>query len=138
MKRLPSHIKGTAKQDGPLIAKAANLIAFADYQENRFLLFKLNKRLKIFRGEDGWFAKGRQGQLWEWGKHKLGFTVTTANMITIAIDAGFVPTQRGQDEASFSCDWTDENLEKLAAMLKLRIRRDRPPNAFERLASIAN
>ena len=110
-------------------------MAFADYRENGFRLFKLNKRLKIFRGEDGWFAKGRQGQLWEWGKRKLGFTVTTANMITIAIDAGFIPTQRGQDEANFSCDWNDENLDKLTAMLKLRIRRDRPPNAFERLAS---
>jgi DNA polymerase I-like protein with 3'-5' exonuclease and polymerase domains len=62
-------------------------------------------------------------------------TVTTANMITIAIDAGFIPTQRGQDEANFSCDWNDENLDNLTAMLKLRIRRDRPPNAFERLAS---
>ena len=68
MKRLPSHIKGTALQDGPLIAKSANLIAFADYKENGFALFKLNKRLKIFRGEDGWFAKGRQGQLVGMGK----------------------------------------------------------------------
>jgi hypothetical protein len=135
MKRLPSHIKGTALQDGPLISKAANLMAFADRKENGFLLFKLNKRLKIFRGEDGWFAKGRQGQLWEWGKRKLGVTVTTANMITIARAAGFKTTQCGQDEANFSCDWTDANLEKLASMLRLRIRRDAPPHAFERLAS---
>ena len=137
MKRQPGHIKGTALQDGPLIAKAASLSSFASHSENAVLLFRLNKLLKIFRGEDGWFAKGRQGQLWEWGKHKLGFTVTTANMITIAIDAGFVPTQRGQDEANFSCAWTDENVKRLASMLRLRIRRDAPAHAFERLASTA-
>ena len=57
----------------------------------------------------------------------------TANMITIAIAAGFVPTQRGDDEANFSCEWTDENLAKLASMLKLRIRREAPPHAFERV-----
>ena len=81
MKGLPGHIKGSPLQSGPLISKAANLSAFADYKENAVPLFKLNKRLKIFRGEDGWFASGRHGQLWEWGKGKLGFTVTTANMI---------------------------------------------------------
>ena len=134
MKRQPSHIKGTALQDGPLISKAANLSGFSDYRENGFALFKLNKRLKIFRGEDGWFAKGRQGQLWEWGKRKLGFTVTTANMITIARAAGFKTTQCGDDEANFSCDWTDENLNKLSSMLKLRIRRDAPAHAFERVS----
>ena len=134
MKKLFGHIKGSARQDGPLISKAANLSGFADYKENSFALFKLNKRLKIFRGEDGWFARGKQGQLWEWGKGKLGFTVTTANMITIAIAAGFVPTQRGDDEANFSCDWTDENVNKLASMLKLRIRREAPSHPFERLA----
>ena len=56
--------------------------------------------------------------------------MTTANMITIAIAAGFVPTQRGDDEANFSCDWTEENVEKLIAMLKLRIRRAAPAHAF--------
>ena len=42
----------------------------------------------------------------------------------------FVPTQRGDGEANFSCDWTDENIDKLIAMLKLRIRRDAPAHAF--------
>jgi hypothetical protein len=117
MKVVPGHIKGSPLQSGPLISKAANLSAFADYKENAVPLFKLNKRLKIFRGEDGWFASGRHGQLWEWGKGKLEFTVTTANMITIAIEAGFVPTQRGRDEANFSCAWNDENVERLIQML---------------------
>jgi hypothetical protein len=126
------HIKGTVLQSGPLIAKSANLSGFAEYKENAVALFKLNKRLKIFRGEDGWFASGRHGQLWEWGKGKLGFTVGTANMITIAIAAGFTPTQRGDDEANFSCDWNDENVGRLIWMLKLRIRREAPAHAFER------
>ena len=128
--RPSGHIKGSALQAGPLIAKSANLSSFAAHKENAVQLFKLNKRLKIFRGEDGWFAKGRQGQLWEWGRNKLGFTVTTGHTITIAMDAGFVPTQRGDGEANFSCDWTDENIDKLIAMLKLRIRRDAPAHAF--------
>ena len=132
MKKQPSHIKGSARQDGPLISKAANLSGFTEYKENGFLLFKLNKRLKIFRGEDGWFARGKQGQLWEWGRGKLGFTVTTANTITIAIDAGFIPTQRGDDEAKFSCDWTDANVEKLLSMLRLQIRREAPAHGFEK------
>ena len=72
MRRLPGHIKGTPLQDGPLIAKAASLSGYAAHKENAVRLFKLNKRVKIFRGEDGWFAQGRQGQLWEWGKDKLG------------------------------------------------------------------
>jgi hypothetical protein len=133
MKKLPGHIKGSPLQSGPLISKAANLSGFADYEENGVPLFKLNKRLKIFRGEDGWFASGRHGQLWEWGKRKLGFTVTTRNMITIAMNTGFVPTQCGDDEANFSCEWTNENLEKLARLLKLRIRREAPAHAFERV-----
>jgi hypothetical protein len=36
---------------------------------------QLPKSLKLFRGEDSWFAGGRQGQLWEYGTGKLGFTV---------------------------------------------------------------
>ena len=36
---------------------------------------QLPKSLKLFRGEDSWFVGGRQGQLWEYGMGKLGFTV---------------------------------------------------------------
>jgi hypothetical protein len=110
-------------QDGQLFAKAADLGTFSEYPENSELLRKLNKRLKLFRDEDGWFAKGRQGQLWEWGRGKLGFTVGTGVMVSKAIEAGFMATQRGDGEANFSCDWTDENVAKLARLLKLRVRR---------------
>ena len=69
------HKKGSPFADGPLFAKAADLGTFSEHRENSELLRKLNKRLKLFRGDDGWFARGRQGQLWEYGAGKLGFTV---------------------------------------------------------------
>jgi hypothetical protein len=129
--KVPGHKFGTPFQDGPLIAKAADLGTFSEYPENSELLRKLNKRLKLFRGEDGWFATGRQGQVWEYGKGKLGCTVGTGQMKTVAIEAGFVPTQRGDGEANFSCDWNDETIERLIGLLKLRIRGGPPANAFE-------
>ena len=111
--RVPGHTKGSPFAEGPLIAKAADLGTFALLRENAGLLRRLNKRLKLFRGEDGWFARGRQGQVWEYGAGKLGFTVGTGIMISKAIEAGFVPNQRGDGEANFSCAWTDELVERL-------------------------
>ena len=106
LKKQPGHKKQSALQEGPLIRKASDLATFADYPQNSEALRKLNKRLKLFRGEDGWFAAGRHGQVWEYGIGKLGFTVKTPQMITIAMEAGFVPKQRGDQEANFSCDWS--------------------------------
>ncbi len=108
--------------DGALFAKAADLGTFSGYPENSELLRKLNKRLKLFRGEAGWFARGRKGQLWEYGTGKLGFTVGTSRMISNAFEAGFVPTQRGDQEANFSCPWTEETIERLIRLLRLRTR----------------
>jgi hypothetical protein len=118
----PGHITNSPFQSGPLIRKKSELLDFAAFPENRSRLSALNKRLKLFRGEDGWFASGRQGQVWEWGRGKLGFTVGTTRMISIAQEAGFVPTQRGDQEANFSCDWNDETIERLIKLLRLRIR----------------
>ena len=83
---------------------------------------QLPKRLKLFRGEDGWFARGRQGQVWEYGTGKLGFTVKRPRMVAKAIKAGFVATQRGDQEANFSCPWTQETIERLIRPLRLRTR----------------
>ena len=55
--RVPGHTKGSPFAEGPLIAKAADLGTFALLRENAGLLRRLNKRLKLFRGEDGWFAR---------------------------------------------------------------------------------
>ena len=127
------HKNRTPFQDGLLFAKAADLGTFALFRENANLLRALNKRLKLFRGEDGWFARGRQGQLWEWGRGKLGFTVGTAHMIGPAAEAGFVPVQRGDTEANFSCPWTEENIDRLTKLLRLKIRRPAsvPSNPFQ-------
>ena len=129
----PGHKNGNPFQDGPLFAKAADLGTFALFRENASLLRALNKRLKLFRGEDGWFARGRRGQLWDWGRGKLGFTVGTAHMIGPAAEAGFVPAQRGDAEANFSCLWTEENIDRLIKLLRLKIRRPAsvPSNPFQ-------
>ena len=52
-------------------------------------------------------------------------------MISKALEAGFVPNQRGDGEANFSCAWTDESVERLVRLLKLRIRGGPPANAFD-------
>jgi hypothetical protein len=126
------HKKGSPFADGPLFAKAADLGAFALFRENADLLRALNKRLKLFRGEDGWFARGRNGQVWEWGRGKLGFTVKTPRMVANALEAGFVATQRGDQEANFSCPW-EENIDRLIKLLRLKIRRPAsvPSNPFQ-------
>ena len=120
--RVPGHKKGSPFASGPLFAKAADLGTFSEHRENSELLRKLNKRLKLFRGGDGWFAAGRNGQVWEWGRGKLGFTVKTPRMVANAIESGFVATQRGDQEANFCCDWTDETIERLIKLLRLRTR----------------
>lgn len=68
-------------------------------------------------------ASERIGQLWGYGKGKLGFTVASVRMIGFVIEAGFTPTQQGDTEAHFSCSWTDEMIPKLIKLLRLRIRR---------------
>ena len=88
-----NHKHGNPFADGPLIAKKADLGTFSEYPENAEKLRKLNKRVKLFRGEDGWFAKGRCSQVWEYGIGKLGFTIVGGLAINNAINAGFVPTQ---------------------------------------------
>ena len=122
----PGHIKGSPYQIGPLIAKSADSSGLAAFKENKALLRALNKKLKLFRGEDGWFAKGKNGQVWEYGVGKLGFTVASTIMINNSILMGFKPTQRGDAEANFSCEWSNENITKLIRLLRLRIRRESP------------
>ena len=59
----PSHISGTALQAGPMIWKNTTAETFFLFAENVDLLSRLNKRVKLFRGADGWFAHGVTGQL---------------------------------------------------------------------------
>jgi hypothetical protein len=124
------HIKGSPLQLGPLFQKSSSVFSFATFVKNGLRLKKLNKRWKLFRGEDGWFAKGRLGQVWEYGSGKFGFTVASGMMTARAIDSGFTPTQLGDGEANFACEWTDQNIDRLRVLLKLRIRRGPPKEAF--------
>jgi hypothetical protein len=118
----PGHKFGTPFQEGPLFAKSADMGAFAEYPGNSELLRKLNKRVKIFRGKDGWFAKGKRSQLWEYGIRKLGFTIDGGLAINNSINAGFVPTQLGDGEANFATGWNEESVERLIKLLHLRVR----------------
>ena len=51
-------------------------------------------------------------------------------MVANAIKAGFVPTQRGDGEANFSCAWTDETVERLIQVVKIADSRGSAANAF--------
>jgi hypothetical protein len=105
------------------MARRHDLPSFVSFKENALRLRALNKHWKLYRGEDGWFASGRLGQVWEYGVGKLGFSVTSGRMITKMIAAGYTPTQRGDREANFSCAWTAENIHKLKSLLRIRLRR---------------
>ena len=107
-----------------LFAKAADLGTFALFRENADLLRALNKRLKLFRGEDGWFATGRNGQVWEWGRGKLGFTAGAGVMISKAIEGPDLSQPSGETWKPIShAIGQNQNAEKLARLLKLRARR---------------
>ena len=134
--KTPSHIKGSALQAGPLMGRRHDLPSMASSKENAPRLKALNKHWKLYHGEDGWFASGRLGQVWEFGIGKLGFTVTSGRMISKMIAAGYTPTQRGDREANFSCAWTAENIQRLENLLHIRLRR--VPAAIPQLFAARN
>jgi hypothetical protein len=128
---LPGHIKRTPFQEGPRFGRKPDLLGFAAFPENAERLTALNKRLKLYRGEDGWFASGRSGQLWEYGVGKLGFTVGSALSINRMIAAGFKIAQHGDEEANFSCEWSEDCLERLIKLLRLKKRSGGYANPFQ-------
>ena len=65
---------------------------------------------------------GAQRSAWEYGIHKLGFTVGSAKMITNAIAAGFTISQRGDQEANFRLPWTEMALDRVIKLLRLKRR----------------
>jgi hypothetical protein len=68
-----------------------DLPSFAYFKGNAPKLRTLTKHWKIYHGEDGWVASGRLGQVWEFGVGKLGFTVTSGQMINKMIAAVIPP-----------------------------------------------
>ena len=126
----PGHKKASPFQEGPLIAKRYDLESFLAFPENRDRLRNLNKRIKIYHGEDGWFAGGRNGQLWEYGIHTLGFTVGTGRMVERAIKAGFTISQRGDHEANFRLPWNENGVDRVIALLRLKRRTSSTRSSF--------
>jgi len=127
----PGFIPGSPFQCGPLIEKACDAASFASYPGNGRKIRELNKKVRLFRGADGWFADGGRGQLWEWGRGTLGVTTGHKKAFDSMIAAGLVPTQSGDAEANFSCAWTDENEKLLIRLLKLRPRRNPNSGTYE-------
>jgi hypothetical protein len=116
--------KGSVWLAGPIINKRAAGTRDACFAANEPLLAALLQSHQVRRDPDCWFVDGRLGQLWEYGIGTIGFTVGNGTMIQKAIQAGFVPTHRGNGEANFGqIAWTPEILNKLTKLLRLRRRR---------------
>ncbi len=100
--------------------------------ENRERLLALARKYRLRRHEDGWFVdgKGHRSQIWEFGVAKIGLTVIGYRIVAKLYRIGdwLKPKSMGDNEANFYCDWTDENLTRLTALVGLQ-RRKLPPTA---------
>jgi hypothetical protein len=82
---------------------------------------------------DEWVIIGFSGQCFEQGVGKLGITIVSARRIAPLLrqieeqpDYWLHKSQIGDDEANFWCDWTFENIDRAAQLVKLRLRKSRP------------
>ncbi|MBI5688300.1 MAG: hypothetical protein HZC54_24775 [Verrucomicrobia bacterium] len=71
---------------------------------------------------------GRRGHAWEYGRHKLGFSVEGKRVIRYVerqVRGWATRTQRGDDEANFRAPWQSRaDLDRLAAVLRFYARRN--------------
>jgi len=99
--------------------------------QNQALFLGLSKRFRVRRHSDGWFVdgKGHKSQIWEYGKAKLGLTVTSPKFIRKCRWAGdwLTASAVGDKEANFFCGWSDANLVKLTALTGLQRRKKLAP-----------
>ncbi len=115
----------------------ANPGDLARFPENASLVVDLFSRFKLglvvdaqgkvlsVDGATEWIAIGARGQLWEYGPGKLGFTVEGPKRVRCIIrQLGDIAhaSQLGDNEANFVCDWTPENLRRVAKALRLHRR----------------
>lgn len=121
---------------GP-VAKAAELTDGASLRlgvmpENLSLWRTLVTDFRVRRHSDGWFVDGRahRSQIWEYGVAKLGLTVTGSQFIRKCRDAEqwLIPKAVGDQEASFYCAWTPENLARLTSLAGLQRRKKMSPS----------
>ena len=70
---------------------------------------------------------GRRGHAWEYGRHRLGFSVEGGRLVTKVEQetTGWANvTQRGDGETNFCCPWqSPADLDRLAAVLRFYVRR---------------
>ena len=114
---------------GPVVppGKIATGKSFGVTVGNQSLFLALSKRFRVRRHVDGWFVDGRghRSQIWEFGAGKLGLTVVGPKFVGKVYRMGdwLKPKSIGDDEANFYCDWTDENLARLTALVGLQKRK---------------
>ncbi len=96
-----------------------------DFPENQERLILLSRNYRLRRHSDGWFVDGRghTSQIWEFGIGKLGVTIVTRYMERFMHLDWLTPTQVGDGEANFRCDWTDDNLKRLEDLIHLQKRK---------------
>ena len=137
VKRIP----GSALERGQLVRNVTDATTLAQYPENRQLVAQMYARFRFERvmtlernaqtgkwvpgkPTEEWVIVGVHGQCYEVGPLRLGITVASTRMIYKLQDAGLEAKQMGEREANFVVSWTPENIERVAALIKLRVRRE--------------
>lgn len=114
---------------GRLLAKDSKLCGeLIWFKENLPLAFDALRRYRCENVDGEFRIIGRRGHAWEYGRHKLGFSVEGNRLIRMAEKKthGWAKrTQRGGDEANFCAPWqSPADLDRLAAVLRFYVRRD--------------
>jgi len=90
----------------------------------------VSKKHEPWKPTEEWVIIGRRGQAFEWGVGRLGITIVSARRIQpllrdIKTDPEYwlKSQQIGDDEANFSCDWTEENIDRANKLVVFMTRR---------------
>lgn len=124
-------MKDTILERGRFIRTCKEPERLAFFQQNKPLVVDLFSKYRMemiieHRDNQEWVCIGRKGQIFEYGIRKLGISVEgrlwTNSFIQKTKDFTTVK-QKGDGEANLFCEWTPENVEKLAKLLGLFKRR---------------
>lgn len=129
----------TILERGKFIRKCSNPEKLAYFKENEASVKEAFRKFRFewVLGRDGkplnvemkeWVIRGSRGHCFEYGRGKLGFSVEgdsqgLVNNVAKETKGFSKPSQLGDSEANFVCDWTPENVAKLSGVLKFNVRR---------------
>ncbi len=148
IKRIP----GSALERGQYIRlrKTSDAGTLAHHPENRDMVAWMYKRYRFewvmelkfnpangkyepSKPTDEWVIVGQRGNAYEHGVGQLGITIVGSKRIGPLVrtieaipDHWLSVEQLGDQEANFSCDWTEENVQKVHEIVKFRVRRTNP------------